>query len=119
MEIWINPACSKCRIAKAALDEAGVTYTERRYLDDVPTAAELDAVLRRLNMEPWHVARPAETREAGIDLPKDGAHRDAWIEAMVANPKTIQRPIITTDDGTSVIARDGDTLATVLAKAAQ
>lgn len=114
MEIWINPACSKCRTAKAALDAAGVIYTERRYLDDVPSAAEFAEVLRRLNLEPWHVARPAETREAGIDLPKDADHRDAWIEAMLANPRTIQRPIITTDDGSAVIARDNETLAKVL-----
>jgi arsenate reductase (glutaredoxin) len=38
VEIWINPACSTCRTATKALDEAGVTYTVRRYLDDPPTA---------------------------------------------------------------------------------
>src|SRR5665811_2008715 len=32
VEIWINPACSKCRTATAALDEAGIDYTVRRYL---------------------------------------------------------------------------------------
>lgn len=117
MEIWINPACSKCRTAKAALDDAGITYTERRYLDDVPTAAELGDVLRRLNLEPWHVARPAETREAGIDLPRDAEHRDAWIEAMVTHPRTIQRPIITKDDGSAVIARDDATLAELVDEA--
>lgn len=114
MEIWINPACSKCRTAKAALDEAGVAYTERRYLDDVPTPAELAEVLGRLSLEPWHVARPVETRAAGIDFPKTAEHRDDWIAAMVANPKTIQRPIITTDDGAAVIARDEETLANVI-----
>jgi len=114
VEIWINPACSKCRTAKAALDEAGITYTERRYLDEAPTPAELAEVLERLNLEPWHLARPAETRAAGIDLPRDTEHRDAWIAAMIANPKTIQRPIITTDDGSAVIARDEDTLAAVV-----
>jgi arsenate reductase len=114
VEIWINPACSKCRTAKAALDAAGIGYTERRYLDEVPTAAELDEVLKRLNLEPWHVARPAETRAAGIDLPKDAEHRADWIAAMLANPKTIQRPIITTDDGAAVIARDDETLAKVV-----
>ena len=28
-------------------------------------------MLDRLGLEPWDVARPKETREAGIDLPKD------------------------------------------------
>jgi arsenate reductase len=110
MEIWINPACSKCRTARAALDEAGIAYTERRYLDDPPTVAELAAVLDRMGLQPWDVARPKETAEAGIDLPRDPEHRDAWLAAMVAEPRTIQRPIITADDGTTMIARDEDTL---------
>ncbi|MGN6576585.1 MAG: ArsC/Spx/MgsR family protein [Nocardioides sp.] len=115
MEIWVNPACSKCRAATAALDEAGVDYTVRRYLDEPPTAEELAAVLNRLGMEPWHVARPKETREAGIDLPKDPEHRDAWLAAMVAHPIVIQRPILTADDGTTVVGRDPDALARAVA----
>jgi arsenate reductase (glutaredoxin) len=116
LEIWINPACSKCRTAKAALDAAGVAYVERRYLDDPPTAAELTEVLDRLRLDPWDIARPAETREAGIDLPREAAHRDAWIAAMVTHPRTIQRPIITATDGTTVVARDADTLAVIVAR---
>jgi arsenate reductase len=116
LEIWINPACSKCRTAKAELDAAGVEYVERRYLDEPPTTAELGDVLARLGLEPWDVARPAETREAGIDLPKDPEHRDDWIAAMVAQPRTIQRPIITASDGTTVVARDAETLADVVAR---
>jgi len=114
VEIWVNPACSKCRSAKAALDEAGIAYTERRYLDDPPTADELAAVLDRMGLQPWDIARPKETREAGITLPRDAEHRDDWIAAMVADPITIQRPIITADDGTTVVARDPETLDEVL-----
>lgn len=116
MEIWINPACSKCRTATAELDAAGVEYTVRRYLEDPPTAAELGDVLDRMGLEPWEVARPAETKEAGIDLPRDAAHRDDWIAAMVASPRTIQRPIITASDGTTAVARDADTLAGLVAR---
>ena len=114
IEIWINPACSKCRTATAELDAAGIAYVERRYLDDPPSVDELAEVLGRLRLEPWDVARPAETREAGIDLPRDAAHRDDWIAAMVAHPRTIQRPIITASDGTTVVARDPETLAVVV-----
>jgi arsenate reductase len=115
MEIWINPACSKCRAATAALDEAGVSYTVRRYLDDPPTPEELSAVLTRLDLDPWQVARlnePAATAVA--DLPRDESHRADWIKAMCANPILIQRPIITTDDNTTTIARDPETLARLL-----
>lgn len=114
MEVWVNPACSKCRAATTALDEAGVEYTVRRYLDQPPTAAELGEVLVRLGLEPWHVARPKESREAGIDLPMDAEHRDQWLAAMVANPVVIQRPIITADDGTTVVGRDPESLARVI-----
>ena len=117
MEIWINPACSKCRTAKAALDEAGIAYTERRYLEEPPTAAELEEVLGRMGLQPWDVARDKELREAGIDLPREPARREEWIAAMVAHPLTIQRPIVTADDGTTCVVRDPDALDEVLARA--
>lgn len=117
MELWMNPSCSKCRTAKAELDAAGISYTERRYLDDPPTVAELSDVLARLGLEPWDIARAKEAREAGIDLPKDADHREDWKAALAANPRAIQRPIITADDGTAVVARDADTLDGVVTAA--
>lgn len=116
MEIWVNPACSKCRAATSYLDEAGIDYTVRRYLDEPPTAAELTAVLDRLGLEPWDITRTKEpaAREAGVkDLPRDPSSRAAWIEALVAHPRLIQRPIITADDGTTVVGRDPESLERV------
>jgi arsenate reductase len=115
MEIWVNPACSKCRSARDALDAAGIAYTERRYLDDPPTADELAVVLDRLGLEPWHVARDKEAREEGIDLPRDAGHREAWLAALAAHPRVLQRPIITADDGTTVVGRDEDAVSRVIA----
>ncbi len=86
----------------------------RRYLDDPPTAAELGAVVARLGLEPWDVARPKETADAGITLPREPEQREAWLSAMAAHPATIQRPIITAADGTTVVARDADTLAGIV-----
>jgi arsenate reductase len=114
VEIWLNPACSKCRTAVAKLHDAGLSYTVRRYLDDPPTPEELDDVLRRLELEPWDIARPKETREAGIDVPKDAAHRDDWLRALSANPRAIQRPIMAADDGTTVVARDDESIERVI-----
>ncbi|MEO7351658.1 MAG: ArsC/Spx/MgsR family protein [Marmoricola sp.] len=116
MELWINPSCTKCRVAKAELDAAGISYTERRYLDDVPTTGELAEVLTRMGLQPWDIARPKETKEAGITIPKDAEHREDWLAAMVTNPRTIQRPIITADDGSTVVARDPETLADIVAR---
>ena len=116
MEIWVNPACSKCEAATAALDEAGVDYVVRRYLDDPPSTEELTAVLDRLGLEPWQVARTGEAVAAEIglpDLPRDAEHRAHWVAAMAAHPILVQRPIITADDGTAVVARDPETLRRV------
>jgi len=115
VEIWLNPACSKCRTAVSALDEAGIGYTVRRYLDDVPTPGELAAVLDRLGLDPWDIARPKEAKEEGIDLPRTAQARDAWLEALSAHPRAIQRPIITAADGTTVVGRDPEALAEVIA----
>ncbi|MFC6285586.1 ArsC/Spx/MgsR family protein [Nocardioides sp. GCM10027113] len=117
VEIWLNPACSKCRTAVAELDAAGVGYTVRRYLDDPPTAEEVATVVDRLGLEPWDLARPREAREAGIDLPRDPAHRADWCAALAAHPRAIQRPVITAADGTTVVGRDPASLARVIGSA--
>lgn len=114
MEIWLNPACSKCRTAVAALHAAGVSYTVRRYLEDPPTPDELADVVARLGLEPWEIARPQESRAAGIDLPRDAAHRADWLTALAANPRAIQRPILAADDGTTVVGRDAESLDRVI-----
>jgi len=113
----VNPACSKCRTALTTLDEAGVQYTVRRYLDDPPTTAELRAVLDRLGLEPWDITRTAEPVAASLGLsgwPRDAGARDRWIDALAAHPALIQRPIITADDGTTVVGRTADALQRVL-----
>ena len=118
VEVWFNPSCSKCRIAREQLDEAGVDYRLRRYLDDPPTVEELSAVLDRLGLEPWHVARTGEAvaEEVGLaSYPMDAEHRTRWLETMVAHPQLIQRPIVTADDGTTVVGRDPDALGVAIA----
>ncbi|MFI9585589.1 ArsC/Spx/MgsR family protein [Streptomyces sp. NPDC052236] len=106
MEIWINPACSKCRGAIDLLDAEGASYTVRRYLDDVPTEDEIRAVLGRLGLEPWDITRTQEAAAIGIEeWARDDASRERWIAALAQRPQLIQRPIITADDGTAVVGR--------------
>ncbi|MFF8472208.1 arsenate reductase family protein [Streptomyces sp. NPDC015414] len=108
MEIWINPACSKCRSAIGLLDAEGADYTVRRYLEDVPSEDEIRAVLGRLGLEPWDITRTqeADAKELGLkDWARDESARDRWITALAEHPKLIQRPIITADDGTALVAR--------------
>ena len=122
MEIWINPRCSKCRVAISELDAAGAEYTVRRYLEEPPGAAELEAVLERLNLEPWDITRTDEQVAKDLGMkdrdawPRDASARGRWIAALSEHPVLIQRPIITADDGTTVVGRSEDELAKVLPK---
>ncbi|MFI8099743.1 arsenate reductase family protein [Streptomyces sp. NPDC086023] len=121
MEIWINPACSKCRSALTQLDAEGAEYTVRRYLEDVPTEDEIRAVLDRLGLEPWDVTRTGEAvaKELGLkEWDRDEAGRERWIAALAAHPKLIQRPIITADDGTALVARTPEAVEEALARRA-
>ncbi|MBM9621971.1 arsenate reductase family protein [Streptomyces zhihengii] len=119
MEIWINPACSKCRSALTVLDAEGADYTVRRYLEDVPTEDEIRAVLERLGLEPWDITRTQEpaAKELGVkDWARDAGARGRWIAALAAHPKLIQRPIITADDGSAVVARTEDAVRDALGR---
>jgi arsenate reductase (glutaredoxin) len=114
VEIWFNPKCSKCRMAKEAMDEAGVEYTLRRYLDEPPTAAELRAVLDQLGLAPWDITRTGDplAEEAGVaSWPRE---REAWLARLAEHPALIQRPILVTPDGEAWVARDPGTVQTAV-----
>jgi arsenate reductase len=115
VEVWFNPSCSKCRSARDHLEDAGVEYTLRRYLDDPPSEAELRAVLTALGLEPWDITRMSEplARDLGLqDMVRDA---DAWIRLLAEHPNLIQRPLVVTDDGRAWVARDDETLTQVVA----
>ncbi|MEU6216259.1 arsenate reductase family protein [Streptomyces sp. NPDC047022] len=119
MEIWINPACSKCRSALTLLDAEGADYTVRRYLEDVPTEDEIRGVLTRLGLEPWDITRiqEPEAKELGMkEWAKDADSRDRWVRALAEHPRLIQRPIITADDGTAVVGRTEEAVRDVLSR---
>ena len=114
LTLWHNPRCSKSRAAKDLLDSSGAPYVEKRYLDDAPTAPELDAVLTALGQEPWDITRMGEdvAKELGLkDKPKD---RAAWIEVLVANPILIERPLLVTGDGRAAVGRPTEALEPLL-----
>ncbi|MFE0193928.1 arsenate reductase family protein [Streptomyces sp. NPDC059008] len=119
MEIWLNPACSKCRSAVQILDDEGAQYTVRKYLEDPPDAGELRAVLARLGLEPWDITRTqeAEAKELGLkEWERTDAARERWIAALAAHPRLIQRPIITADDGSALVGRTEEAVREVVAR---
>ncbi len=118
MEIWINPECSKCQSALSILDAEQAHYTVRHYLAEPPTTRELTAVLARLDLEPWHITRLGEPVAAELGLtewPRNAEARSRWIETLAAHPELIQRPIITADDGTAIVARTPEAVRSTLA----
>ncbi|MFB6538167.1 MULTISPECIES: arsenate reductase family protein [Streptomyces] len=119
MEIWLNPACSKCRAAVEILDAEGARYTVRKYLEEPPGADELRAALERLGLEPWDITRTqeAEAKELGVGAwGRAEADRERWIEALAAHPRLIQRPIITADDGSALVGRSEDAVRDALTR---
>ena len=115
MEVWFNPSCSKCRSARDHLDDAGVQYTLRRYLDDPPSEAELRAALTALGLEQWDITRMSEPLARELGLKEMARDADAWIRMLAEHPQLIQRPLVLTDDGRAWVAQDDDTLSEVLA----
>ena len=116
MEIWFNPSCSKCRVAKDLLDDAGVDYSVRRYLDDPPTAEELDVTLAKLRLQPWDIARMNEPVAKQIDLASLEKDREKWLAVLVTHPILIQRPIILADDGRAVVGRSDEAVHKIIGR---
>ena len=114
LTIWHNQRCSKSRSARDILEEAGVEFEERRYLDAPPTAEELDEVLGALGKEPWDIARMGEDVAKDLQLKDEPHDRARWIELMVANPILIERPIIITSDGRAVLGRPPEAVKELL-----
>ncbi|WP_433255424.1 arsenate reductase family protein [Streptosporangium sp. CA-135522] len=112
--VWHNPRCSKSRTALAALTESGREVTVRRYLDDPPTSAELSEILDLLGLQPWDITRMGEDRARELGLASAPRERERWIAILAANPVLIQRPIVLTEDGRAVVARDGESLEELL-----
>ncbi len=110
--VFFNPSCSNCRTAAAILEERGVDADYIRYLETAPTRADLDDVLSKLGTDdPRDIVRTKEPVYAELGL--ETADRDQLLDAMVANPILIQRPIVIHGDR-AVVARPPERLLELL-----
>lgn len=110
--VFFNPACSTCRTAAAILEERGVDADYIRYLETAPTRADLEDVLAKLGTDdPRDIVRTKEPVYAELEL--ETADRDQLLDAMVANPILIQRPIVIHGDR-AVVARPPERLLELL-----
>jgi len=108
-----NPRCSKSRAAKQLLDARGVAYTERRYLEEPLSRAELAALARKLGRPAREWVRTVEDawREAGLDAE---AGDGAILDAMARHPVLIERPILIAGERAAV-GRPPEALLALLA----
>jgi arsenate reductase len=93
IKIWHNPRCSKSRDSFNLLEEKGIDAEVVKYLENIPTKEELTELLTMLDMTARELMRTKEDVYKELNL-KDETSEEALIEAMVANPKLIERPIV-------------------------
>jgi len=92
--IWHNPRCSKSRDSFKLLEEKGIEAEVIKYLEEVPTKEELQNMLKMLGMDSaQELMRTKETIYKELNL-KEESSEEALLEAMIANPKLIERPIV-------------------------
>jgi len=103
VKIWHNPRCSKSRNAAALLAEKGVDAEVVKYLETPPTKEELKEMLNMLGISARELMRTKEDIYKALNL-KEVNDEDQLIDAMVSNPKLIERPIVI-KDGKAVIGR--------------
>lgn len=110
--VWFNAGCSKCRGARDLLVEHDVEARYVRYLEDAPSRQELERVVGLLGIDdPRAMMRTGEDVYRKLNLAD--ATSDELIDAMVANPILIERPIVIRGDR-AVIARPPEHLLELL-----
>lgn len=96
--IWHNPNCSKSRMALERLkQEDGLEIEVIQYLKQPPTRDTLAALYAEAGMAPREGVRTSGTDAKARGLTK--ADDDVVLDAMAADPKLIERPLVRTDKG--------------------
>lgn len=90
--IYHNPRCTKSRQTLQLLRERGIEPQIIEYLKTPPSQDTLKQLLTQLDLEPRQLLRKKEAKELGLDDPSLGRAR--LIQAMVENPRVLERPIV-------------------------
>lgn len=93
--IYHNPRCSKSRETLALLEQHGVEPQVVLYLDTPPSVAELKKLLQQLGfISARELMRKKEDLYKELKLADETLSEEQLLQAMVANPKLIERPIV-------------------------
>ena len=95
-----NPACGTSRKTLEILRNEGADVTVIDYLKSPPSRDELVRLYQRANITPRDGLRAKESLATDLGLPD--ASDDAILDAMVAHPILIDRPLVETAKGVAL-----------------
>lgn len=112
IKIYHNPRCRKSREGLEILEKSGKDFEVIKYLEDVPSRAELQSILSSLGISPEDLVRKNEA------IWKENYHGkllsdEEIIDALILHPKLIERPIVL-NGSKAVIGRPSETINTII-----
>ena len=114
--IYHNPRCSTSRNALALLRERGIEPQVVEYLKTPPSRAQLIELIKAAGLGVRGIMRAKEALFAELGLGDPNTSDEALIDAMMAHPILINRPIVVTPLGTR-LCRPPETLLEILSQA--
>ena len=108
--IYHNPRCSKSRETLKLITDAGVEPTIVKYLTTGWTKPQLQSLFAEAGLTPQQALR-AGPDDVGLTDP--AADDDTVLDAMVAQPKLVNRPIVKTPKGVR-LCRPPETVLEIL-----
>ena len=102
VQILHNPRCSKSRATLQLLKDNGVEPETILYLDTPPDAAQLAAILEKLDMQPRDLMRKGQSEYKAMGLGDEQLGDDQLIAAMIETPILIERPIVLANDKAAI-----------------
>ncbi|MFP6849578.1 MAG: arsenate reductase (glutaredoxin) [Pseudomonas sp.] len=113
LTLYHNPRCSKSRSALQLLEERGLTPSIVRYLETPLNAAQLQELLRKLGISARQLLRSGEDEYKSLGLSDPQLTDAQLIDAMVSQPKLIERPILVVGDK-AVVGRPPENILEIL-----
>ena len=112
IKIYHNSRCSKSRCGLKILEDSGKEFEVVKYLENVPSFQELKTIINQLGIKPIGLVRKNEAIWKSNFKGKDLSDNKI-IQAMVENPKLIERPIIINGDK-AIIGRPPESILDVI-----
>ncbi len=100
--IYHNPDCGTSRNALEMILASGQTPTVVEYLRTPPSRSTLTALIAALGIAPRELLRQKGTPYDALGLSDLSISDEAVIEAMLAHPILINRPIVVSDKGAAL-----------------